>query len=226
MKKLFAIFLASIMLAGCGADEKEMQEEKVDLRPMVMVDGNIYLDTGKESEITARCGVMDGEITSSVDGKPTENNQSNFGTGYGYQFVNESEIEVYMNDKWIVFEMEETNSLGLELTAKDVTPSGMTLVVKQNGGNATGEIQTGEDYSLKVNKNGEWVDVETVIEDYAWNSIAYMIEKDGEREFEIDWEWLYGKLERGKYKLVKSFMDFRGTGDYDSTILGVEFEIE
>ena len=33
----------------------------------------------------ARCGTMDGEITSTVDGTeiPTEDNQSNFGSGFG-----------------------------------------------------------------------------------------------------------------------------------------------
>lgn len=36
--------------------------------PMVMVDGKLYYDTGKESTVSARCGVMDGEITSTVDG--------------------------------------------------------------------------------------------------------------------------------------------------------------
>ena len=47
---------------------------------MVMVDGKLYHDTGKESTISGRCGVMDGEITSTVDGSeiPTKDNQSNF----------------------------------------------------------------------------------------------------------------------------------------------------
>ena len=35
---------------------------------MVMVDGKLYYETGKESTISGRCGVMDGEITSTVDG--------------------------------------------------------------------------------------------------------------------------------------------------------------
>ena len=44
--------------------------------PMVMVDGKLYYDTGKESTVSARCGVMDGEITSTVDGSeiPTKDN--------------------------------------------------------------------------------------------------------------------------------------------------------
>lgn len=77
-----------------------------DVIQMVMVKGELYYDTGKESEIDGRCGLMDGEITSSVDGSeiPTENNQSNFGTGYQYQIGTEGRIEIYINNKWFVFE--------------------------------------------------------------------------------------------------------------------------
>ena len=73
---------------------------------MVMIDGKLYYDTGEESNITGRCGVMDGEITSTVDGTqiPTEDNQSNFGTGYQYQYVSADTIEIFMNEKWCVFE--------------------------------------------------------------------------------------------------------------------------
>lgn len=77
-----------------------------DIIPTVMVDGILYSDTGRESEIDARCGVMDGEITSTVIESeiPTKNNQSNFGKGYGYQRVAEDIIEVYRNGKWCIFE--------------------------------------------------------------------------------------------------------------------------
>ena len=56
--------------------------------PMVMADGAMYYDTGRESTVTGRCGVMDGEITAAVERTevPSENNQSNFGAGYGYQW--------------------------------------------------------------------------------------------------------------------------------------------
>lgn len=91
-----------------NAIESETQtEEKWAKIPMVMVEGQLYYATGKESTVEARCGVMDGEITSSVDGSetPTENNQSNFGSGYGYQYGAEGTIEVQMEDgKWYVYE--------------------------------------------------------------------------------------------------------------------------
>ena len=78
------------------------EAETWDLIPMVMVNGTLYLDTGHESTIEARCGVMDGEITSQVDGskQPTVDDQSNFGTGYGYQYgATEGTIELFMNGK-------------------------------------------------------------------------------------------------------------------------------
>ena len=78
-----------------------------DLPPLVMVDGQLYQDTGRESTLTGRCGVLDGEITSAVSSQevPCEDGQSNFGTGFGYQIGPEPyTIEIYLNETWMVFE--------------------------------------------------------------------------------------------------------------------------
>lgn len=96
------------------------QAERWDLIPMVMVDGTLYLDTGHNSTATARCGMLDGKITSSVDSasKPTKDDQSNFGAGYGYQYgAEEGTIEVFLNGKWRVFATEEVrNGLAVDGT--------------------------------------------------------------------------------------------------------------
>ena len=77
--------------------------------PMVRINNKLYYDTGRESTVIGRCGNMDGEITSTVDGTeiPMEDNQSNFGSGFGYQYGANDTIEIYMNDKWFVFEYRE-----------------------------------------------------------------------------------------------------------------------
>ena len=78
-----------------------------DIIPLVMVKGKLYIDTGRESTVDSRCGMMDGEITSTVKSseQPTEDNQSNFGVGYGYQIgAEEGTIEIYKNEKWWIFE--------------------------------------------------------------------------------------------------------------------------
>lgn len=43
---------------------------------MVMVNGELYIDTGHESTVEARCGVMDGEITSADGSEKANKRQS------------------------------------------------------------------------------------------------------------------------------------------------------
>lgn len=76
---------------------------------MVMIEGKLYYDTGSDSDITARCGVMDGQITSTVQSGeiPSENNQSNFGTEYGFQFVDDNNVDVLINGHWVRFKVAE-----------------------------------------------------------------------------------------------------------------------
>ena len=114
---------------------------------------------------------------------------------------------------------------GLTLSVKDVTPSGLTLVCTQSGGEPSGDLQTGTDYKLIVLKE-VWEEVPTIIENYGWDSLAYMISANDVTEFEYNWGWLYGELTPGTYRMVKGFMDFRGSGDYDNFDYWVEFEIK
>lgn len=101
-------------MLGLDLDEEQLPKQKeadamYDRIPMVRVNGKLYYDTGRESTISGRYANMDGEITSTVDGTeiPTEDNQSNFGSGFGYQYGAHDTIEIYMNEKWFVFEYRE-----------------------------------------------------------------------------------------------------------------------
>lgn len=76
--------------------------------PMVQKNGAKYIQTGRVSSF-AKCGVMDGEITSSVSESetPKQDNQSNFGIGYGYQIGIEGTIEILIDGQWLLFASEE-----------------------------------------------------------------------------------------------------------------------
>lgn len=90
---------------------KVIQEaEKWDLKPMVMIDGVIYLTTGKSNGEQLTSDVIDGKITSEVDGseKPTQNDQSNFGTGFYYRYGKESTVELLHEGEWWIYEAETT----------------------------------------------------------------------------------------------------------------------
>ena len=119
------------------------EAEQWDLIPMVMVNGELYIDTGHESTVEAHCGVLDGEITSEVDGseKPTKDNQSNFGTGYGYQYGSqEGIIEINMNEKWWVFATEKV------LASSELMIDPVAVVSIQN-------VFTGENANITENED-------------------------------------------------------------------------
>ena len=124
-----------------------------------------------------------------------------------------------------VVSVEVIYDWGIALSVKNITLSGLTLVCTQSGGEIKGEINTGEDYFLEVMTDNGWEKVPTVIEDYAWDSIAYMVTLDGTTVWDVNWSWLYGELENGTYRLGKGFMDFRETGDYDTAVFYAEFVI-
>lgn len=78
-----------------------------DLRPMLMVGGRLYLDTGKERLMEA-VSAADGTIQSSVpqNERPTENEQSNFDAVGSNYVMGDGFVQVNLKDKWILFEPE------------------------------------------------------------------------------------------------------------------------
>ena len=104
-----ALGLYIMEMLDAADDEEETAGGMWDRIPMVRVNGKLYYDTGRESGETGRCGTMDGEITSTVDGTeiPMEDDQSNFGSGFGYQYGKDDTIEIYMNEKWMIFEYRD-----------------------------------------------------------------------------------------------------------------------
>ncbi len=117
---------------------------------------------------------------------------------------------------------------GVNIWAEDVTSTGATIVFEQFEGNAEGTLQTGEWFELEVmNDKHKWESVATnPLIDYAFNSVAYVIKKNDRTEWEVDWEWLYGKLPAGYYRIAKKVMDLRAPGDFDEEIYYAEFSIE
>lgn len=81
-----------------------------DRRPMIMVNGILYLETGKQVPVEIDDSAIIGEISSLVDQseKPTEEGQSNVGSlGSKYAYYEEN-IVVLINNKWVLFIREHS----------------------------------------------------------------------------------------------------------------------
>lgn len=117
--------------------------------------------------------------------------------------------------------------VGVTMTAEDVTPTGLTLVLTQSGGSPTGELSTGTPFVLDVLVDGEWQPAETLIpyDELAWTMEAYTIPANGSTEMETQWSHLYGELAPGSYRISKEIHDLRSPGDYDAYTCYACFEI-
>ena len=163
--------------------------------PCVMVDGILYQDTGFVDSMV-RCGNMDGEIGSAVDATelPSENNQSNFGTGMSYQRSSEGQLIVYVDGEPRIF--RDINSTDttipeevLHFTAKvKEVNDGNLLVTYVSTAEGFLELSEGDYVISKDNLQdevqvGDTVEIWTngrILETYpAQIGLAYRIEKVG-----------------------------------------------
>lgn len=90
------------------SEDHLIKQPKQNLKRIINIDGIMYFDTGVIDTSKITCGTMDGTIVSTVKETeiPTENNQSNFGVNYSYQYGKENQIVVYINNERIIFEAE------------------------------------------------------------------------------------------------------------------------
>ena len=114
MKKSILIIMAAMMvfMVACNKEatgtntnkNTTTSEVESNYPPMIKVDGTTYVDTGYENAMVT-CGTADGEIKTTVDGKnkPENDDESNFGKGYGYQVWEDGYINVQIEGRWILF---------------------------------------------------------------------------------------------------------------------------
>ncbi len=119
----------------------------------------------------------------------------------------------------------EADKIGLYLSLKNISRTGATLVFHQYDAKApTGELERGTEFALEILNDGKWEEAPITIEgEYGFNAVAFMIPAGERTEVELPWEWLYGELEAGEYRVKKSVMDFRGSGDYDKYTVYAQF---
>ena len=123
-----------------------------------------------------------------------------------------------------LMDFEET--WGITLTVEEITPTSARIKCSQSNGEPTGELHTGSWYILeKWTQEYGWTEMPYVTdENIGWEDVAWVIPMEDTVEWEVNWEWLYGTLPAGKYRIGKSITDFRTTGDYDTKTYYGEFE--
>lgn len=125
---------------------------------------------------------------------------------------------------WEPTTYETVNNLaGVTMTVKEGTVSytGLTVVFENNSDD---QCTYGEYFLLEKKINEIWYQVPVAVDgNYGFEDIGYDLDSGDSREWEINWDWLYGSLDTGEYRIVKDILAFRGTENYDKYYLVAEF---
>jgi hypothetical protein len=127
---------------------------------------------------------------------------------------------------WEPTEYDNVNNFdGVNMTVKEETVSSTGLIVVIEN-NSKSQCIYSEDFVLEKKIKGNWYQVPVIIgKDYGFNDIGYNLASEENGEWAVEWDWLYGSLDTGEYRIIKNVLDFRDTGDFDQYKLAVEFKI-
>ncbi len=121
-------------------------------------------------------------------------------------------------------ETYELNTLdGVTMQLGKYTSSGGDVAIRNE---TDKEITFGDWYVIQSETNGKWKTMPYKVKNVAFHQVAYNAPKDETISHEVKWDVLYGELTKGRYRIIKDMLDFRGTGDYTKYYLAAEFEIK
>ena len=125
---------------------------------------------------------------------------------------NSKEAQIWFREniydsKYIAFEQGGpytifSNGVSLAVKLNTITNEGATFILKNH---TDDEYWYGPEYHIEKKEDGKWKEIDTLTGDpLTWNTIAYTLKANEEKELYIDWSIGYGKLESGEYRLIKN----------------------
>lgn len=95
---------------------------------------------------------------------------------------------------------------GLTFTTKNVTSTGMTLVIEQSGGQQVGELEISV-FSLFTMADKEAVPADQEKRQAFSDATKTVITQNGTTEIQLDWTEVYGELPSGEYFMIPGVED-------------------
>ena len=106
----------------------------------------------------------------------------------------------------------ENDTIAVLMEVRHVTPTGATVRFHQYDNMDHGALIYGQGFYLERQTDSGWEKLPEVIDEWAFTEEGYPIPQGGEAEIDTQWEWLYGALGPGTYRICKSV--WRGEAEY------------
>lgn len=120
--------------------------------------------------------------------------------------------------------INDLEGVTMDVVEDSASSTGLKVVFENN---SEKNCIYGSYYLLETKISDKWYEVSVVFEgDYGFDDEGFSLDQSQTSEWSVEWEWLYGILDAGDYRIVKDILDFRGTGDFDKYYLAAEFSVE
>ena len=152
--------------------------------------------------------LLDADILIWVDGQELKKSYA-YGDSWVYSFTMPDKdviVTAKMSGKkegqeYVLGDKNDTIAVVMEVS--DVTPTGLTVHFRQYEKRDVGDLIYGDGYRIERLEGDDWVELPVIPENPLFNDIGYFIPSEGEAQLAVDWEWLYGKLDSGTYRITK-----------------------
>ena len=104
------------------------------------------------------------------------------------------------NDEGLTWNLESDNSIKnvtLSIKENTLTNTGVTLILKNDSNKL---LRYDEVYKIEVKQNNEWHKINAEL---YFNEPLWEVEQNKSQELELKWEYGYGKLTKGEYRIIK-----------------------
>lgn len=114
---------------------------------------------------------------------------------------NKDNLKVIIKD---TAELNEAKGVTMTIKKGTLTRTGATIIITDLSGKSN---IYGEFYRIDKKENGIWIPLKSIDgrdwTEFNWTLHAYTVGSDKKLELELNWEYLYGELENGEYRIVK-----------------------
>ena len=95
---------------------------------------------------------------------------------------------------------QPTGADHVTMTVSNVTSTGARLTIQDDNREP---FVYGSWFQLQREKDGVWYEVKTKLSNYGFDEMGWLTDSQGRLTMDVDWEWLYGTLPRGHYRILK-----------------------
>lgn len=99
------------------------------------------------------------------------------------------------------------NNADIQLSVNDVSVDGLTYTITNNSKDT---CTFGEEYQIERFMCDGWYVVDEQANtdgELAWSLVLYVVEPGKQQKMDADWQYRYGKLPAGNYRLLKTIED-------------------